>query len=139
MALGWDGFALRLEVSLRGRPRRRGLADNDRLNIDELLDAVHAELTPITAAFDPSKRDSRVGSDHAIDEDAAGFDLPGQLHCHADVACPQRRAETVQCHQQASVSSVTPDSPPRELDGYCQRQNQQEPHIEMVGPATLRV
>src|SRR5579864_4785874 len=81
--------------SLRGCRWRFWLPDDDGLDVDEFLDAVHAELTAIAAALDAAERDSRIGRDHAIDEDAAGFDVASQLLALLDVARPERGAEAV--------------------------------------------
>src|SRR6185312_7507535 len=95
-----------------GRWRRRSrLADHDRLDVDELLDAVRAQLATVAAALDAAEGNARVGGDHRVDKYAARLDLASELGSAADVARPQRGAEAVlgvvgQAHGVVGVAST---------------------------------
>ena len=49
--------------------------DPDRLDVDELADAVLRQLAPVARALDAAERQPRVGLDQAVDEHRAGLDL----------------------------------------------------------------
>src|ERR1700719_1161697 len=58
--------------------RGDGGADPDGLDVDEFADAEGGEFPAIAAALDAAEGEARVGCSHAVDEDAARFEVPGQ-------------------------------------------------------------
>ena len=52
------------------REEERGLGDPDRLDVDELADAV-GQLAAVAGALHAAERQPRVGGHHAVDEDHA--------------------------------------------------------------------
>ena len=92
-----DSFA-----RLRGRRRTepptpiepiRKIRHPHRLDVHELAQAVDAQLAPVARALDAPEREALVGRDHAVDEDAAGFELARQPLRLAAIARPRRRAQ----------------------------------------------
>ena len=54
------------------------VVDPDRLDVDELANAVDAELAPIAGVLDAAKRQARIGDHHAVDKHLPGLDLVGE-------------------------------------------------------------
>src|SRR6476660_7100410 len=71
------------------------LLDPDGLDVDELAHAVAGELATVPAPLDAAEWHLPVGGSHAVDEDAAGLDLAGQLLGALDVLRPNRAAEPI--------------------------------------------
>src|SRR6266542_1686161 len=65
------------------------------LDIGEFANAVAAELAAVAAVFDAAEGQPRVGGNHTVDEDAAGFDAARQVLGAGGVASPQIRAQAV--------------------------------------------
>src|SRR5688572_20901059 len=62
-------------IRTRGPGGRSG-ALPDRRRVAELADAVARELAAVSRALDPAEGQRRVGGGHAVDEDAAGLQVP---------------------------------------------------------------
>src|SRR2546430_1371063 len=82
-----------------GRLRRRLLSlrgpDPDRLGVRELARPERGQLAPVTRALDATERQARVRCDHAVHEDAAGFDPACEALAERGIAGPNGRAEAV--------------------------------------------
>src|SRR5688572_14264759 len=82
-------------LSLRcGRLRSLGGAYPHCLYVHELAYAELGKLAPVSALLDPAEGETRVGGHHAVDEDGAGFDTPGQAARRLYVARPEISAQT---------------------------------------------
>src|ERR1700674_2579346 len=73
--------------------RGDGGADPDGLDVDEFSDAEGREFAAIAAAFDAAEGEARVGGRHAVDEDAARFEMAGEGAPARNIACPQVAAQ----------------------------------------------
>src|SRR6266511_4023786 len=70
-----------------------GLGDPDRLDVDELADAVLRELAAVAGALDAAEGQARVGLDDAVDEHGARLDLRRQMFGARAALRPEGGAE----------------------------------------------
>src|SRR5205085_12347195 len=68
-----------------------GLRDPDRLDVDELADAVLRELAAVPRALDPAERQARIRLHDAVHEHRAGFDRRRETVRAPAIPRPQRR------------------------------------------------
>src|SRR5262249_16096299 len=71
------------------------LSHPNRLDVDELADAVGGELPPVAGALQAAKGEPRIAFDHAVDEDAAGLDLVDETLLFGGIVGPHRGAQAV--------------------------------------------
>jgi hypothetical protein len=65
----------------------------DRLDVDELADAIAAELAAITRLLESAEGQARVASHQAVDEYRAGVDLADETLGAPEVGGPECSAE----------------------------------------------
>jgi hypothetical protein len=58
------------------------------LDIDEFANPKFAEFTAVTGVFDTAKGKARIGRDHAVNEDAAGFEFIDEAILFVRVVSP---------------------------------------------------
>ena len=103
------------------------VVDPDRLDVDELADAVGAELASVAGVLDAAKRQARVGDDHAVHEHLPCLDLVDETCAFRDVVRPHAGAEPerrVVCQANRLGGITYPEKGgdrPEQLFGVCGR------------------
>src|SRR3984957_11589202 len=87
-------------------------AHHDRLDIDELLDAILRKLATITALLDTAEGEPRIGADVVVDEHIAALDLGGDALTARDIACDDAAAQSehrITSRRDRGILVVDPD------------------------------
>src|SRR5215471_14342875 len=71
----------------------RQSTDPNGLGVGEFADAVGTKFATVTGGFHAAERYARVGDDHLVDENHAGFEIADKLFAFGGVVGPGARAQ----------------------------------------------
>src|SRR5215218_9305829 len=76
------------------RTPRASVVYPNRLDIDKLADAIHAEFASVSGVLDAAERQARIGHYHAVHEYLPCLDLVDESRAFRSIVGPHARAET---------------------------------------------